>query len=110
MTRADRPHVLRDITPDALALHVLPDDFPDEVERNGVIAIWLTPSPRPVPGTDQVKPPVVLSLRMVAGPKRYLRIWLADGAVTGWDWGWHAAGSAVLLWSDPLYQEEVHHE
>ena len=65
-------------------------DIGDLDAQDGLpVAIWF------VPRAEGVQPS--LSIEMVGGPKRYLRVWLdADDN----DWGWSLHTSAVRLFGD----------
>lgn len=66
------------------------DDF-DLQERSGLIGVWVTPE-------SEGQEPVV-SLEMVSGSKRYLRIWLRKPDHV--DWGWVLSDTSVCVWRDP---------
>lgn len=57
---------------------------------DGVVSIWLTPR------SEDVQPS--LSIEVIGGPKRYLRIWL-DKMSAQPEWGWVLHDTAVKLWS-----------
>lgn len=65
-------------------------DALDAQERSGLIGVWFTPE---ADGQDPV-----VSLEMLAGPKRYMRIWLRNPDHI--DWGWVLSDSAICIWRD----------